>query len=290
MQSTWYRKRCWKVSPLVLLVLSGTAAWGQAWRQAAWISQPQIPAGYCSRPQASVSIAFTGYVRVMVPTPAPGAPRPTHYAISYRFVRSDGGQGAVRTIFFTQTGLPQTFNVSDSWTLWPPPVGWWPPKERWEAIQIQGTPGGVSGTSSFTLRCPPVGGGLHPVGGRSSAFAGAPQTGPSAAPTLQASLPTAFCQHPHYPVVVNFEGSIPAPPHPGTISYRFVRSDGASGPIQIVRFLGTGAQSVRYSWTLWTAYKGWVQLNLLSPTQVHSAPADFNLGCGPIRGFFPARR
>ncbi len=303
MEPTWMGKHCWSVRllecVLVLVVGSVPTAWGQSWQQLAWINQPQVPTGYCGRPRAAVRVGFTGFLRVTVPTPAPGTPRPTRYAISYRFVRSDGGQGAVRTIFFTQTGSPQTFSVSDWWTLWPPPHGWWPPQVRWEAIRILGTPGGSSGTASFRLSCPPTTGSWYhvaptranapPGAYRSGLAAVAPARG-GATPTLQAIMPAGFCQRPHYPVVVNFEGSIPAPPHPGTLSYRFVRSDGASGPIQMVRFLGTGTQPVRYSWTLWTAYKGWVQLDLLSPMRVHSARADFDLGCGPLRGFYPARR
>ncbi len=275
--------------PLIMALFSLWPALLMGQTRQAWIAPPAIAPGYC--PRSSAVVRFTGGVRITVPAPAPGQPRPTQYAISFYFLRSDGSQSATQTRFFTTAGQPQTFQASDTWTLRPGANGWWPPHTGWEAIVVLVPPGQPSIRSfpaNFRLSCPPGGvrpwlprprgGSLRPVG-----------TQPSGVhvrlPWLRASVPAGFCRAPHFPVVVNFQGAIPAPARrPATLSYRFLRSDGVRGPWQFVRFLfHANQQPVRFTWTLWRKYRGWVEIEMHASMPgrhpIRSAPASFDLNC-----------
>ncbi len=287
MIKTWVRGG---ILPLGAIWLSiwPAKAWSQTGAsRAAWIYKPAIAAGYCPKFQAVIQ--FRGLVRVEQPAPAAGQPHPTHYAISYYFLRSDGTQSALQTRFFTQTGTPQTFSASDTWTLSPGPNGWWPPRTGWEAIEVTapaGQPPVRSGTASFRLACLPPARPQKPAGaaqpyGRKPAASPQPAGINPRQPWLRAYLPAGFCQNPHFPVSVNFRGAIPAPPHPAIVSYRILRSDGVSGPLQRVRFISNRPEPVSYRWRrLWHAIRGWVQIIQVSPVSFRSAPARFDLGCG----------
>ncbi len=276
---------------MALLALSLFSLWparakGQA-RQA-WIGQPVIAPGYC--PRSAAVVRFNGWVRITMPTPAAGQPRPTQYAISYYFLRSDGSQSATQTRFFTTTGAAQTFQASDIWTLQPGTNGWWPPRTGWEEVAVllpPGQPPVRSRPAGFRLSCPPGGarpwprhnsGSRRPVGAQTASAHVRPAW-------LKASIPAGFCRAPHFPVVVNFQGAIPAPARqPATVSYRFLRSDGGRGPWQFVRFLfHTNQQPVRFTWTLWRKYRGWVEIEMRAPLPgqplIRSAPASFDLSC-----------
>ncbi len=68
----------------------------------------------------------------------------------------------------------------------------------------------------------------------------------------------------------------------GTVSYRFVRSDGASGPVETVTFTGPGTRTVSTAWHRGGSgdrLVGWQQLVVLSPLATQSDRADFDLAC-----------
>lgn len=70
---------------------------------------------------------------------------------------------------------------------------------------------------------------------------------------------------------------------PGTVSYRFMRSDGAQGPIQQLTFKGAGTEPVRTTWRLGASGKVynryWQVLKVLEPNEMESNKAYFNLKC-----------
>lgn len=77
------------------------------------------------------------------------------------------------------------------------------------------------------------------------------------------------------PVKLNFTGSI-STDSPGTVQYVFIRSDGATGPVQSLDFKAAGTQTVSTSWTLGDAkalpaYQGWQALRIISPNAVESS-------------------
>jgi len=88
------------------------------------------------------------------------------------------------------------------------------------------------------------------------------------------------------PVTVTFNGSITIN-GPGTVTYRFVRSDGATSGTYSVSFAKPGTSPVSTTWTLGEAsalpsYEGWVAIQVLAPNAVESAHAGaaFRMACG----------
>src|SRR5262245_54918018 len=85
------------------------------------------------------------------------------------------------------------------------------------------------------------------------------------------------------PGVIKFNGKIQANGQ-GAIKYRFVRSDGATGPIEYLNFDSAGVKYVSTTWTLGDAsslpsYQGWEAIKILSPNEVESNRANFKLVC-----------
>lgn len=84
------------------------------------------------------------------------------------------------------------------------------------------------------------------------------------------------------PVKVTFSGRISLLVGSGTVSYRFLRSDGASAPVQSVTFAGPGSKDVTTTWQLGAPGKrltGWQQLEILSPVHLTSSQAAFDITC-----------
>jgi photosystem II stability/assembly factor-like uncharacterized protein len=79
------------------------------------------------------------------------------------------------------------------------------------------------------------------------------------------------------PGTIHFAGEIT-----GTVSdvaYTFVRSDGATGPVEKVS-LASGKAAVSTTWTLSTAsYSGWQALKIVSPLELTSNQAEFRFTC-----------
>jgi hypothetical protein len=75
------------------------------------------------------------------------------------------------------------------------------------------------------------------------------------------------------PVTVKFTGEITTN-GPGIVSYRLVRSDGATGPEYKLDFKAAGTQSVGTTWMLGGAglpsYEGWITIRILSPNEMES--------------------
>jgi hypothetical protein len=83
------------------------------------------------------------------------------------------------------------------------------------------------------------------------------------------------------PATVDFRGSIKMD-GPGTVSYTFERSDGATAPIYTLHFSEGGTQEVSTTWRLGRSYSGYQKLKVLAPNRVDSGEARFELNCGGI--------
>jgi hypothetical protein len=83
------------------------------------------------------------------------------------------------------------------------------------------------------------------------------------------------------PVRITFSGRISVDGS-GSVSYQFLRSDGASAPIQTISFGGPGSQDISTTWDLGGAgeiYSGWESIQILDPQALTSNQATFNLQC-----------
>ncbi len=81
------------------------------------------------------------------------------------------------------------------------------------------------------------------------------------------------------PATIRFAGGISATGGSGPVTYRVVRSDGASGPVKTLKFGAPGHLAVSETWTLGETTKGWMRLDVLTPNALSSAQAPFTLEC-----------
>jgi hypothetical protein len=83
------------------------------------------------------------------------------------------------------------------------------------------------------------------------------------------------------PVVITFSGRISAVGG-GRVSYKFLRNDGASAPVETLTFDAPGSKDVSTTWTLGgpgDAYAGWQAIQILEPQELTSAQATFAIQC-----------
>jgi hypothetical protein len=85
------------------------------------------------------------------------------------------------------------------------------------------------------------------------------------------------------PATITFNGWI-AMNRPGSIRYRFVRSDGGKGPFVWLKFEQGGQQNVSTTWRLGGArlrnYRGWEAIQIVYPRGMVSNHANFQMSCG----------
>lgn len=84
------------------------------------------------------------------------------------------------------------------------------------------------------------------------------------------------------PTTIKFNGTITAR-RAGRVQYKFVRSDGASAPIQTLDFATPGTKPVGIAWTLGgptlPSYSGWEAVRIVYPTSLESNKAGFSIKC-----------
>jgi hypothetical protein len=86
------------------------------------------------------------------------------------------------------------------------------------------------------------------------------------------------------PVTISFTGRISVLQGTATVAYRWLRSDGASAPVQSVSFSKPGSETVTTSWQLGSpgdALSGWQAIEVVSPQQAKSNQAAFKVTCAP---------
>lgn len=75
-----------------------------------------------------------------------------------------------------------------------------------------------------------------------------------------------------------FTGTITAS-EPGTVTYKWERSDGTTTPIETVIFAGSGSLTVVNAWDVPTTTDGWAQVKVMSPNDATSNQAKFVAIC-----------
>lgn len=106
---------------------------------------------------------------------------------------------------------------------------------------------------------------------------------PQAVPLVLASV---LAQPPVYvgrpPATIRFLGRISVG-QPCEVQYAFVRSNGTMGPVQSIQFDRRGAANVFDEWTHYHDYVGWSALRIVSPVDLTSEPAPFEVRIGGHR-------
>jgi hypothetical protein len=136
--------------------------------------------------------------------------------------------------------------------------------------EVAGSGGGVLGSGGG-----PSGG---PFRGRTTPPVTIPNFDLHAFPTGPPSVDESAC-----PAHLSFAAVISAQRGPVTVTYRWVRSDGAHSPVGHVNFPGTGPQlhTVFSTWDLGSDYAGSEQLQVLTPTFTTAAVMPFSVHCAP---------
>lgn len=80
------------------------------------------------------------------------------------------------------------------------------------------------------------------------------------------------------PGKITFKGSITVT-EPGTVQYKFIRSDGALAMIDTLNFTRAGSKSVSTTWTIGKNYSGWEAIKVLYPQEIESNKANFQIVC-----------
>jgi hypothetical protein len=93
------------------------------------------------------------------------------------------------------------------------------------------------------------------------------------------------------PVTVNFSGYITAN-GPGKVKYTFTRNDGATSPVQVLKFTAAGTQPVSTTWQLGSAsilprYEGWQAIKVIAPNEMESSheTGRFTVRCAGAESF-----
>jgi hypothetical protein len=107
-------------------------------------------------------------------------------------------------------------------------------------------------------------------------------TGSPPPPTFAVTSVTAGASPPSYtggcPHLFTFSAIITVN-GPGTVTYKWERSDGASAPVQSLIFAAAGSQIVSETWDLGAAGSHWERVRILTPNSAVSNDAVFTLIC-----------
>ena len=163
--------------------------------------------------------------------------------VTYRWERNDGGYSDVQSINFYESG---TKTATLQWELSESASGW----HRIHVLTPYDT---ASNPVYYTLNC---GGSL--VTGIIVGVDQYPFTGPC-------------------PKTIHFWGTIAAS-GPGTVTYRWERSDNSMTAPETITFNAAGSQTVTNLWTRGEG-AGWQRLHVLAPNDVLSNRIDFEMTC-----------
>ena len=84
------------------------------------------------------------------------------------------------------------------------------------------------------------------------------------------------------PVAIKFSGRISVAGGGGNVSYKFLRSDGASAPIQTLDFASSSSMNVNTTWRLGgsgQSFSGWQSIKTFDPEERQSNKAAFQIHC-----------
>ena len=174
--------------------------------------------------------------------------------ISYTWLRSDGATAPENSITFEEAG---TKKVTTSWTLGANGESY---EGYWQQLKVISPEEILSNKAEFDLHCEED--------------------------TVTITATTAVVGENNFTgpcsKKFDFETEIDAD-GPTTITYTWLRSDGATAPENSITFEEAGTKKVTTSWTLGgsgESYEGyWQQLKIISPEEIFSNKAEFNLYC-----------
>jgi hypothetical protein len=86
------------------------------------------------------------------------------------------------------------------------------------------------------------------------------------------------------PAEIQFSGRISVVGGSGAVTYRWIRDDGASAPVQTLTFDGPASRDVTTTWTRGapgTRMVGWQAIHIIEPKELDSNHAEFDLFCKP---------
>lgn len=79
----------------------------------------------------------------------------------------------------------------------------------------------------------------------------------------------------------------------GIVEYKWIRSDGATAPVQTIRFERPGTMGVSSTWTINRNYAGWKSIRIIAPNHIGSPRVSFKLKClamiQPVQRVRPAQ-
>jgi len=84
------------------------------------------------------------------------------------------------------------------------------------------------------------------------------------------------------PVMITFSGRISVAGGGGTVSYKWIRNDGASAPVETLMFAGPGSKEISTTWYIGASgmtYSGWQAIEIFDPQSLISEHADFKIQC-----------
>jgi len=163
--------------------------------------------------------------------------------VTYRWERSDGGYSDIQSITFYEAGSKTT---TLQWDLSGSATGW-------HRIHVLTPYDAASNPVYYTLNC--------------------------AAGSLVTGIVVGVDQYPFTgpcPKTIHFWGIITTN-GPGTVTYRWERSDGATAP-ETITFTAAGSQAVTNLWTRGEG-NGWQRLHVLTPNDTISSQIDFAMTC-----------
>jgi len=168
--------------------------------------------------------------------------------VTYRWIRSDGASPPTETLTFSSAG---SRTVTSSWQLGKRDH----PVTLWKAVEVLTPNTMTSNHAEFTV--PARGGSVTNVEAR---VAGLTEVGPNQ-------------------IRFSFEGRITAD-SPMTVTYRWIRSDGASAPVETLVFSSAGSRIVSTSWQLGRGSHPvhlWQAVEVLTPNSITSGHANFTV-------------
>ena len=165
--------------------------------------------------------------------------------VTYKWERSDGAIAPDESITFAAAGS-QT--VTDSWTIGISYSGW-------ERVHILTPNDSLSNQANFTLTC-------------EEEFAVTSVTASVTPSSFTGACPKMFLFY----AVITVNG-------PGTVTYRWERSDGESGDTKSITFAAAGSQTITTTWRLQGNYSGWQLVHILTPNDTLSNEAYFTHSC-----------
>ena len=84
------------------------------------------------------------------------------------------------------------------------------------------------------------------------------------------------------PVMITFSGRVSVAGGAGMVSYKWIRNDGASAPVETLTFAAPGSQDISTKWYIGDTgmnYSGWQAIEILDPQALTSDRAEFSIQC-----------